>query len=144
MGKTGERLVNHYSFYSVFKTPEEYRIVVEGKTLGTLPIDSMILPDQHIVFGGRRWKVKDIDSDKKTIFVVPAKGGRPPKFGGDGMGIHDRIRQEMYEIYRSGDHRISIADIKLEFMDEIGQNLFREGLKCFKDINLEFDRIVQY
>ena len=144
LGKTGERLVNHYNFYSVFKTPEEYRIVVEGKTLGTLPIDSMILPDQHIVFGGRRWKVKDIDSDKKTIFVAPAKGGRPPKFGGDGMGIHDRIRKEMYEIYRSGDHKISIADVKLEFMDDIGQNLFREGLKCFRDINLESDRIVQH
>lgn len=144
LGKTGERLVNHYSFYSVFKTPEEYRIVVEGKTLGTVPIDSMILPDQHIVFGGRRWKVKDIDSDKKTIFVAPAKGGRPPKFGGDGMGIHDRIRKEMYEMYRSGDHKISIADVKLEFMDEIGQNLFREGLKCFRDINLESERIVQH
>ena len=144
LGKTGERLVNHYSFYSVFKTPEEYRIVVEGKTLGTLPIDSMILPDQHIVFGGRRWKVKDIDCDKKTIFVTPAKGGRPPKFGGDGLGIHDRIRQEMYVIYRSGDHRISIADAKLDFMDEIGQNLFQEGLKYFRDINLESKRIVQY
>ena len=144
LGKTGERLVNHYSFYSVFKTPEEYRIVVEGKTLGTLPIDSMILPDQHIIFGGRRWKVKDIDSDKKTIFVAPAKGGSPPKFGGDGMGIHDRIRQEMYEIYRSGEHRISIADIRLEFMDEMGQNLFREGLKYFRDINLESNHIVQY
>lgn len=143
LGKTGERLVNHYSFYSVFKTPEEYRIVVEGKTLGTVPIDSMILPEQHIVFGGRRWKVKDVDCDKKTIFVVPAKGGRPPKFGGDGMGINDRIRQEMYEIYRTGDHRISIADTKLEYIDEIGQNLFREGLKYFRDINLEFDRIVQ-
>lgn len=143
LGKTGERLVNHYSFYSVFKTPEEYRIVVEGKTLGTLPIDSMILPDQHIVFGGRRWKVKDVDSEKKTVFVTPAKGGEPPRFGGSGMGIHDRVRQEMYEIYRSGDHRISVGDVKLEFMDEIGQDLFCEGLKYFRDINLEFDHIVQ-
>ncbi len=28
---SGERLVNHYAFYAVFKTPEEYRIITEGK-----------------------------------------------------------------------------------------------------------------
>ena len=144
LGINGESLVNHYTFYAVFKTSEEYRIVVEGKTLGTLPIDSMILPDQHIVFGGRRWKVIDIDCDKKIISVAPAKGGRPPKFGGDGMGIHDQIRQEMYGIYRSGDHRITVGGTNLEFMDGSGQNLFKEGLHYFRDMNLESDRIVQY
>ena len=41
LGDRGENLVGHYTFYAVFKTPEEYRIVVEGKTLGTLPVDSL-------------------------------------------------------------------------------------------------------
>ena len=143
LGEIGEQIVSHYSFYSVFKTPEEYRIVVEGKTLGTLPIKSMLLPEQHIVFGGRRWKIEEIDVDKKTILVAPAKGGKPPKFGGDGMNVHDRVRQEMYEIYKSGDYRIAVGETKLEFLDQVGKDLFQEGLKNFKDANLEIERIFQ-
>ena len=115
LGEIGEKLVSHYSFYAVFKTPEEYRIIVEGKTLGSLPIKSMLLPEQHIVFGGRRWKIEEIDVDKKTILVTPAKGGKPPKFGGDGMNVHDRIRQEMYEIYKSGDYRITVGEKQVGF-----------------------------
>ncbi|RYG48748.1 hypothetical protein EON79_03520, partial [bacterium] len=30
-GEVGERLVNHYSFYSAFATPEEYRLVHYGR-----------------------------------------------------------------------------------------------------------------
>ena len=144
LGKIGEQIVSHYTFYAVFKTPEEYRIVVKGKTLGTIPIDSPLMPDQHIVFGGRRWKIKEIDVEKKTILVLPAKGGKPPKFGGDGMTIHDRIRQEMYEIYRSGDYRIVVGETKPEFLDEVGKRLFQEGLKYFRESNLAEDRIVQH
>jgi len=143
LGEIGEQMVSHYTFYAVFKTYEEYRIVVEGKTLGTLPIDSFLLPEQHIVFGGRRWKIKEIDADRKTILVTPAKGGKPPKFRGDGMSVHDRIRQEMYEIYRSGDYRIAVGETKLEFLDRAGKDLFQEGLKHFKDTNLETERIFQ-
>jgi ATP-dependent Lhr-like helicase len=33
----GEKIVNHYSFYTVFQTPEEYRLVTDsGQSLGTL------------------------------------------------------------------------------------------------------------
>lgn len=38
-GHIGEQIVNHYSFYTAFVTPEEYRLVSGDRTLGTLPID---------------------------------------------------------------------------------------------------------
>ena len=41
LGVLGERIVGHYSFYAVFKTPEEYRVLIGNKSLGTLPIDSL-------------------------------------------------------------------------------------------------------
>jgi hypothetical protein len=84
----------------VFSTPEEFRIVAGSKTLGSIPVDSPLMPDQHIIFGGRRWKVTDIDSDKKVIYVEATKGGQPPLFGGQGMSIHDVVRQEILTIYR--------------------------------------------
>lgn len=143
LGELGEQLVGHYSFYAVFKTPEEYRIVVEGKTLGTLPIDSVILPDSYIVFGGRRWIVLDVDIEKKVILVSPAKGGQPPKFGGGGMSVHDRIRQEMFDIYSTGDYKIGINGTKLDFLDSAGKGLFYEGLSFYKQTDLKNKHLIQ-
>jgi ATP-dependent Lhr-like helicase len=143
LGELGEQFVGHYSFYAVFKTPEEYRIMVEGKTLGTLPVDSVIIPDQYIVFGGRRWIVKDVDVEKKVILVSSAKGGHPPKFGGGGMSVHDRIRQEMFEIYRSGDYKIVIGETKVDFLDSAGKGLFYEGLSFYQQAGLDTNSLIQ-
>ena len=142
LGDQGEKIVGHYTFYAVFKTPEEYRIVVEGKTLGTLPITSLVMPQQHIVFAGRRWKIKDINEEKRVIHVIPSKAGRPPSFGGDGMSVHDYVRQEMLKIYLEGDYRIDIGGIKPEFMDTTAKQLFFEGLDFFRDLKLRNTRLI--
>lgn len=143
LGIEGERITNSYTFYAVFKTPEEFRIVAGSKTLGTLPVDSLILKDQNIIFGGRRWKVTDIDDDKKVIYVTSTKGGKPPKFNGSGMSIHDRVRQEMLSIYRTGDYRIEVGNQKIDFVDSIGKQLFQDGAYLFKEANLEKQPIYQ-
>jgi len=143
LGIEGERLVNSYSFYSVFKTPEEYRIATGNKTLGTIPVDSLILKDQHIVFGGKRWKVTDINSDKKVIYVVPTKGGKPPNFSGSGMSIHDVVRQEMFKIYRTGEYGINVGNQIIDYADNTAIQLFKEGVKFFQQSDLANQPIVQ-
>lgn len=144
LGEEGEKIVDHYGFYAVFKTPQEYRIIIEeeGKTLGTLPIDSFVLPEQHIIFAGRRWEVKDVDIQKRVVYVTPTKGGNPPRFGGDGMFVHNRIRQEMLRIYLQGDYHIDSGAEKPEFMDAAASSLFSEGLRFFRDMRLEDKRII--
>ena len=139
LGEEGEKIVGHYGFYAVFKTPQEYRIVIEeeGKTLGTIPIDSFVLPEQHIIFAGRRWEVKDVDAGKRVVYVTPTKGGNPPKFGGDGMSVHDHVRQEMLRIYLEGDHSIEFGGGRREFMNMTARKLFSEGLRFFRDMRLE-------
>ncbi|MDT7816117.1 MAG: ATP-dependent helicase Lhr and Lhr-like helicase, partial [Acidobacteriaceae bacterium] len=37
-GALGERLINQFDFYSAFNTGEEFRLIAEGRTLGSLPI----------------------------------------------------------------------------------------------------------
>ena len=142
LGVLGERITGHYTFYAVFKTPEEFRIVSGTKTLGTLPIDSLVLVGQHIIFGGKRWIVKDIDSDKKTIYVEHAKGGKPPKFGGSGMSVHDVVRQEMFKILSDGDYRIAVADQQIDFADARG--LFRESVAFFNEAGLRQSSLLQH
>lgn len=144
LGIQGEKLVNQYTFYAVFKTPQEFRIITEAKTLGTLPIDSLIIVGQHLIFGGKRWKVEDVHLEKKVIRVKATKGGRPPSFGGGGMSIHDRIRQEMYDIYCEGDYRIKAGNSKINFIDQEANSLFSEGSQFFNDCNLVTNSIVKH
>ncbi len=144
LGLEGERLTNSYTFYAVFKTPEEYRIVAGNKTLGTLPVDTLIIKDQNIVFGGKRWKVIDIDDSKKVIYVTATKGGKPPKFGGNGMSVHDVVRQEMLKIYTSGDYRIDVGSQKIDFLDDTAKQLFREGADFFKKSKMSNSPIIQH
>ncbi len=143
LGIEGERLVNQYTFYAVFKTPDEFRVVNGAKTIGQLPIDAMILPNQHIIFAGRRWQVIDVDTDSKVIYVEKTKGGKPPKFGGEGLGIHDLVRKEMLSIYKSGDHRISTANGMVDYADTEAKELFREGVEFFERAELRKRSVIE-
>ncbi|MFD3230330.1 DEAD/DEAH box helicase [Rahnella aceris] len=137
IGAEGEKLTSHYTFYAVFNTPEEFRIVTGSRTLGTLPVDSPLLPDQHIIFGGRRWKVTEIEVEKKVIYVEATKGGQPPHFSGGGMSVHDVVRQEMLAIYRENDYRIAIGSKRVDYADATARSLFAEGGDNFKRYNLQ-------
>ncbi|WP_201558616.1 DEAD/DEAH box helicase [Psychrobacter sp. 72-O-c] len=143
LGIIGERIVGHYTFYAVFKTLEEYRIVTGNRTLGTLPVETMLIPEQYIIFGGRRWQVKDIDMDKKVVDVISVKGGgKPPAFGGGGMSIHDRVRQEMYEILSNGDYRIQVGNHYVDFADETARQLFSESIDTFRRYDLNNQPVI--
>ncbi|MBN3114420.1 DEAD/DEAH box helicase [Pectobacterium brasiliense] len=137
IGAEGEKLTNHYTFYAVFNTPEEFRIVTGSRTLGTVPVDSPLLPDQHIIFGGRRWKVTEIEVEKKVIYVEATKGGQPPQFSGGGMSVHDVVRQEMLAVYRENDYRIAIGSKRVDYADSTARSLFAEGCDSFKRFNLQ-------
>lgn len=135
IGAEGEKLTNHYTFYAVFNTPEEFRIVTGSRTLGTVPVDSPLLPEQHIIFGGRRWKVTEIEVEKKVIYVEATKGGQPPQFSGGGMSVHDVVRQEMLVIYRENDYRIAVGDQRVDYADAAARRLFVEGCSNFQRYN---------
>lgn len=137
IGVEGEKLTNHYTFYAVFNTPEEFRIVTGNRTLGTVPVDSPLLPEQHIIFGGRRWRVTEIEADKKVIYVEATKGGQPPEFSGRGMSVHDVVRQEMLAIYRENDYRIAVGNQRVDYADAAARGLFAEGCDNFRHYNLQ-------
>lgn len=98
LGEIGEKLVEHYSFYAVFHTPEEYRVEAEGRDLGSIPVDMLLQPGGTLIFCGRRWTVLDIDSTAKVIVLTPAKNGVPPVFGASRGMIHDRVVQQMMTV----------------------------------------------
>ncbi|MBW4659245.1 MAG: DEAD/DEAH box helicase [Drouetiella hepatica Uher 2000/2452] len=136
LGLTGERLVNHYSFYTAFKTPEEYRVTTVGKTLGTLPIDYPILEDSYLIFAGSRWQVLSVDRIHRVIDVIRAAAGRVPYFGGEPGLVHDRIRQEMFKIYTTEDTPI--------FLDATARDLLQEARANFLMYGLDHSPVMEY
>ena len=127
-GQVGERIVNHYSFYTAFMAPEEYRLVSGDRTLGTLPIDRPVAENSLLIFGGRRWLVVEVDSAKKVIVLKPAKGGKVPIFGGEAGLIHDRIRQEMFSVYTESTFPAFLDAQAKELLTEARDNFERYGL----------------
>ena len=117
-GLLGEKLINQFDFYSAFTSGEEFRIIAEGQVLGSLPIERPLTSGQRIIFGGRRWKVEDVDARGKIVFVVRDRGGVPPSFDGTGGAVHNRVRQEMKQVLAQAE-TVPFLDAKAaEFLDE--------------------------
>jgi ATP-dependent Lhr-like helicase len=134
-GRVGDQKVNHYSFFAVFATPQEYRLVSDGHTLGTLPISYPVAPSQLIIFGGRRWLVLDVDDSTRTIQLKPSRGGNVPLFGGGGIRVHDEIRHEMRRIY-------SASDLPA-YLDGVAISLLQEARQAFADLHLDKTNAIQ-
>ncbi len=130
----GEKIVNHYSFYTVFVTPEEYRVLAGDRELGTLPVDRPLRENCLIILAGRRWRVVGVDDRRKVIEVVRAAGGRVPMFGGQAGRLHDRIRKEMLAV-------LSESDMP-PFLDPKACELLLEGRENFHRFRLNERSIV--
>ncbi len=124
----GERIVNHYAFYAAFTTPEEFRLIADGKQIGSLPITSPIDAGTFMIFAGRRWLVASVDMAHKVIDLKAAAGGRAPNFAGSGGWVDDRIREEMLKVYTSSDVPV--------YLDPMARSLLVEGRKYFQGLNL--------
>ena len=128
LGRVGERIVNHYSFYAAFASAEEYRLVTGSRTLGTLPIDYPLMPEQMIIFAGRRWQVVAVDDQAKVVELTLAGGGRAPDFSGNGAEIGDVVRQRMRRWYESDDVP--------GYLDATARRLLQEGRDGYRRLEL--------
>jgi ATP-dependent Lhr-like helicase len=136
LGGRGERLVNHYSFYSAFETPEEYRVVHEGRPLGTI---TTVLQEEtacYFIFAGRRWAVRSIDHERRVIDVTPARAGRTMISGlGSGFDAHDRVRERMLAIYEGQELPV--------YLDAGARKLLAEGRENFRRRALHRERVIR-
>lgn len=135
-GGRGERLVNHYEFYASFISEDEFTVEHEGHTLGSLPVTRPLVKDQRIIFGGRRWRVLEADTEAKRILVMPDPGGVPPSFDSAGALVNDVVRAEMREVLLDED--------RIPFLDGVSQDLLSEARRYFRDAQLDRVRLLAY
>jgi ATP-dependent Lhr-like helicase len=135
LGAKGERIVEHFSFYAVFATPEEFRVEHAGRVLGSMAFDLSLVVGIHIIFAGRRWRVTAVDASAKVVSVEPAPGGRVPRFeGGRGGLVHDRIRLMMRKVYESGD--------MYAYLNPEAQRLLSEARGAYVRLGLDTGSVV--
>lgn len=130
-GEKGERIANHFSFYTIFQTPEEFQVLDRGRPLGTLSIDYLMAEGLHIIFAGRRWRVVSVDPEQKALSVVPSPGGSVPGFvGGSGGPIHDRVRRKMRDVWEGAALPRYLDPEARKLLDEGRSNYVRLGLEA--------------
>lgn len=135
LGPKGEKLAEHYSFYAVFQTPEEFHLIADGKELGTLPVTNILTPGMLLIFSGRRWLVQEIHALERVIIVQPAKTGVPPRFGGDPGAIHDRVIEKMFDLYES--------DLEPAYMGQTALDMLKEARKNYAWMGLSSSPVIE-
>jgi ATP-dependent Lhr-like helicase len=136
LGEGGERIVQSHTFFAVFETQEEWRLVTSGRTIGTLPISSPVYKDCLVVFAGQRWVVLEVDERTNTLDVAPHVGGIVPKF--DRANIepaHDRLAAEMRAVY--------LSDDVPPYLDVKARELLAEGRTTFGKHELALRAMVE-
>ncbi|MDP9342139.1 MAG: DEAD/DEAH box helicase, partial [Actinomycetota bacterium] len=128
LGAQGERVVGRHTFYAAFRTPVEYRVAGEGRELGTLPVVRPLCVGQPMLFAGRRWVVSAVHEGRRLVEVEQAPSAVAPEFGGLGMSVAGRVREEMLVIYRGEDVP--------PYLDPSARDLLAEGREAFTRLEL--------
>jgi len=96
VGLTGERIVNNYKFYAVFRENIEYSVRAGSEELGTI-----VKPPpagDKIAIAGRVWVVEEVDHKKRVVWCELVKGNIPAYFGDVAGDIHTRILERMQRV----------------------------------------------
>jgi ATP-dependent helicase Lhr and Lhr-like helicase len=131
LGALGEQLTDRYDFYAVFVSDEEYRIVIEHRPLGTLPIFNTLRIGDYLTFAGRRWIVEAVDDKGRVIRVASAPAGVVPKFPAqEGAPLHDRLLAEMRAVERP------------VLLDSEAWQLLQEGRAAYAALDLNHRHVI--
>ena len=93
IGLNGEKIINSYKFYGVFKENEEYTVRCETQDLVTIVSPPPI--GEKIAIAGHVWTVLDVDHKRHLVYCEQVKGKIPAYFGLCAGDLHTRIVQRM-------------------------------------------------
>jgi ATP-dependent Lhr-like helicase len=116
LAPAGEHITAAYDFYAAFKSSEMFAVRHEKNEIGELPLDALPPAGQVVILAGKRWLVQDIDTRAKTVWVVPAKGGKIPVFLGNGGELHTRVVQEMKDVLLDANETAFLDEPALELL----------------------------
>lgn len=96
VGLAGERLLNSFKFYAVFKDSEDYTVRCESDEIGTITTPPPI--GDRFALAGRVWEVEELDIPRKLIYVKSVLGKMEVSWPGDYGEIHTKILERMKKV----------------------------------------------
>ena len=96
IGMKGERLINSFKFYAVFKDSEDFTVRCESEEIGTVTTPTPV--GDRFALAGRVWEVEELDVPRKLIYVKPVKGKMEISWPGDFGEVHTRILERMRQV----------------------------------------------
>jgi len=144
LGRLGEVITEHYEFFAVFKTPEEFRVVAGGRTLGTVSLQNAFGPGDYIIFSGLRWRVIDVDDRGRTVRVESAPAGRVPRFdGGEPGPIHDGLVAKMGIVFADSTSPVYLDPAARSHLDQ-GRQAFHQAGLASRPVAVDDDQILLF
>ena len=98
LGITGERIVNNFKFYAVFRENIEYTVHAGSEQLGTIVKPPPV--GDKIAIAGRVWVVDEVDHKRREVWCTLVKGNIPAYFGDVAGDIHTRILERMHAVLK--------------------------------------------
>ena len=96
VGLAGERVINSFKFYGVFREDEEFTVRNESQELGTIVLPPP--PGEKIAIAGCVWTVLDVDRKKHLVYCEPVKGNVPAYFGQCAGDLHTKVVERMRKV----------------------------------------------
>ena len=125
LGLHGEKLRAGRDFYAVFRTAPSFEVLHDSRSLGTLEWSSVPKEGDALVFGGKRWKVKEVDGERWKIHVVPSTARKEPIFLGSPWPVHDEVRERMRAVLASDGERA--------YLDEAGARALESARRAARE-----------
>ncbi len=102
VGLAGERLLNSFQFYAVFKDSEDFTVRAGDPEKGSAEeIGTITTPPpvgDRFALAGRVWEVEELDIPRKLVYVHPVLGKMQVSWPGDYGEIHTKILERMRRV----------------------------------------------
>ncbi len=100
IGLKGERIINSFKFFAVFKDSEDYTVRCDGEEIGTITTPPPV--GDRFALAGRVWEVREVDIQTRLIYVRPVDGKMEISWPGDSGEIHTRLLLAMRDVLFNG------------------------------------------
>ncbi len=118
IGRAGEKIVNHFHFYTVFIIPEYYLVKDENRAIGT--VDKIYPVGIRFSLAGMTWETVDVNIKGKVIFVKKVPGISVVDWDVDFKSeLHTVLVRKMQSILSSDDIYPYLSDSCKERLGEI-------------------------
>ncbi len=96
IGLKGEKLINSFKFYAVFKDSEDFTVRCDSDEIGTITTAPPV--GDRFALAGKVWEVTELDVQRKLIYVKEVAGKMEISWPGDYGEIHTRILERMKQV----------------------------------------------